>query len=84
MAKFMKLSWEYVDVYRQKPAPYKYSHLEHGPGSVKRARIPGGWLVAVGSSDSGRGLVFVPDPMYKWTVQVQDKLNTIPKPLPKG
>ena len=30
-----------------------------------RAKIPGGWLVAVGSGNGG-GVTFVPDPNHEW------------------
>lgn len=33
--------------------------------AVRRAPIPGGWLVALGLNEGG-GLTFVPDPHHEW------------------
>jgi len=34
-------------------------------GNVKRAKIPGGWLL-IAMSNTGGGVTFYPDPEYKW------------------
>jgi len=35
------------------------------PGNIYRSKVPGGWLVALESSDSS-GLTFMPDPEHQW------------------
>ena len=35
--------------------------------TVSRAKVPGGWLVAISSSSKfGEALVFYPDPEHEW------------------
>jgi hypothetical protein len=49
------------------PAPphtLKFEHLVAGPYSVARAKVPGGWLVALGT-----GVTFYPDPEHSWDGQ---------------
>lgn len=49
------LVWEIV------PSPYSDSFSV----SLRRAKIPGGWLVVAKSKDND-SITFVPDPEYKW------------------
>jgi hypothetical protein len=48
-------------------AKLKFEKLDVGALSfrVNRAKIPGGWLV-IGTSSSGGGVTFYPDPEHKW------------------
>jgi hypothetical protein len=39
-----------------------WEELESSHGSVRRARVPGGWLVSV----AGDGLAFYPDSLHAW------------------
>jgi hypothetical protein len=46
------------------PAPphlLKFEHLAAGGYSVARAKVPGGWLIAIGT-----GVTFYPDPEHSW------------------
>jgi hypothetical protein len=50
------------------PAPeptLKFEHLAAGSYSIARAKVPGGWLVAIG----GTGLTFYPDAEHSWNGQ---------------
>lgn len=54
------------------PADPRYLQWENIPSNLttRRARVPGGWLVAV-----GHGLAFLPDPAHAWdgsSVEVAD------------
>jgi hypothetical protein len=42
----------------------KFEHLAAGAYSVARAKVPGGWLVALGT-----GVTFYPDPEHAWDGQ---------------
>jgi hypothetical protein len=47
------------------PAPsatLRFEALAAGSYAIARAKVPGGWLVAIG----GTGLVFYPDPEHEW------------------
>jgi hypothetical protein len=48
------------------PTPHKlkFEHLSAGHYSVARAKVPGGWLVALGT-----GVTFYPDPEHSWDGQ---------------
>jgi hypothetical protein len=49
---------------RGNPAPshkLKFEQLHAGAYSVARAKVPGGWLVALGT-----GVTFYPDPEHSW------------------
>ena len=41
---------------------------DNAPGPVKRASIPGGWLVMTGAGTKPGGITFVPDPDHRWSV----------------
>ena len=60
----MKVIWERIESKWQKGT--KRSFVEEvGPGSVYRAKVPGGWFVVWGYGPMG-GPFFYPDPEYKW------------------
>ena len=50
----------------ENPAPeqaaLQWEPLDSSHGSLMRAKVPGGWLVALG----GAGLAFYPDPGHQW------------------
>lgn len=52
------------------PPAVEFEDLQTSQGAValKRAKIPGGWLVTTGTSrgDSGSGVTFVPDASHAW------------------
>ena len=54
-----------------------YSHDAKPDGFTYRAKVPGGWLVAVWAGPSiknhglGGGLTFVPDPKYTWRTKLR-------------
>jgi hypothetical protein len=50
-----------------------WEQLDVTPGifNVYRAKVPGGWLVAIAFHD-GQGLTFYPDPNHSWDVQTAD------------
>ena len=56
----VNLEWEFVS---------STINGEHVPAfSIKRAKIPGGWLVRE-STPKSLSMVFVPDPLHKWQSQ---------------
>ncbi len=47
---------------RQSPIPvFRWETISSTHGEVRRAKVPGGWLVAVGG-----GVAFLPDPEHGW------------------
>jgi hypothetical protein len=55
----------------------EYSHDADPDGFTYRAKVPGGWLVAIWAGESvkehkwGGGLTFVPDPTHAWEVKLR-------------
>ena len=47
------------------PATFRWEKLRAGSEAVSRAKLPGGWLIAVGEG-GGRSVVFYPDPKHSW------------------
>jgi hypothetical protein len=47
------------------PVTFVWEKLRAGSERVSRAKLPGGWLVAVGEG-SARSVVFYPDPEHAW------------------
>jgi len=45
--------------------PFKWERLNAGTVATHRAKLPGGWLIQVGDSNS-RGVTFYPDPDHAW------------------
>jgi hypothetical protein len=43
----------------------QWEEIYIGPGHMKRAKVPGGWLVLV-EMGQGIGLTFYPDPNHTW------------------
>jgi hypothetical protein len=49
------------------PAPYNSDSPKIiGIYNTRRAKVPGGWLVAFNTDDHVSGLTFYPDPSYSW------------------
>ena len=44
----------------------KWERLDSTHVGVYRAKVPGGWLVAIGNATKGGGLIFYPDPNHTW------------------
>lgn len=44
---------------------FKWERLNAGPVATYRAKLPGGWLIQVGDSNS-RAVAFYPDPDHAW------------------
>lgn len=51
-----------------------WEQLDAAPGyfNVFRAKVPGGWLVAIQFHD-GEGLTFYPDPNHEWNGESLDQ-----------
>jgi hypothetical protein len=47
------------------PVTFMWEKLAAGKESVMRAKLPGGWLIAIGEGAS-RSMVFYPDPGHEW------------------
>jgi len=56
----MALVWEKIESVDD--TPWNRPHIV----SVRRAKVPGGWLVSAENNAGGGGLTFVPDPDHKW------------------
>jgi hypothetical protein len=47
------------------PASFRWEKLRAGSEAVSRAKLPGGWLIAIGEG-AARSVVFYPDPKHSW------------------
>src|SRR5262249_50975001 len=53
------------DVFHMPKLKFEKPEVDGLFGNVKRAKIPGGWLL-IAMSNTGGGVTFYPDPEYKW------------------
>lgn len=47
------------------PVTFVWEKLRTGSETTSRARLPGGWLIAIGEG-AARSVVFYPDPAHDW------------------
>ena len=50
---------------------------EGGIGPIRRAQVPGGWLLSQSTRDHPPSLLFIPDPGPAWEVEVEAE-NAMP------